>query len=113
MKEEPAYYAIIPAPVRYSDKITGNEKLLYGEITCLSSKKGYCYASNNYFADLYKVTPRTIKYWIANLVDQGFIKKDLEIDGANTSRKLYIIGHQIYQLGVKISSQPLVKKTSP
>ena len=47
MEERPNYYAIIPANVRYSD-ITPNAKLLYGEITCLCNKEGYCYATNDF-----------------------------------------------------------------
>lgn len=43
------YYAIIPAVVRYYNELTDKAKLLYGEITCLSSKEGYCFATNNYF----------------------------------------------------------------
>ncbi|MCA9496797.1 MAG: helix-turn-helix domain-containing protein [Nanoarchaeota archaeon] len=73
-KETPHYYAVIPANVRYSKNITPNAKLLYGEITCLCNAKGYCYASNNYFADLYGVSKISISKWINSLVDEGFIQ---------------------------------------
>ena len=53
MTETPNYYAIIPSNVRYSD-LKPNAKLLYGEITALSNKHGFCFASNKYFANLYK-----------------------------------------------------------
>ena len=68
MLEQPSYYAIIPANVRYAD-ITPNAKLLYGEITALSNKNGYCYAGNEYFSSLYKVRARTITSWIKELID--------------------------------------------
>ncbi len=71
-KDNPSYYAIIPADVRYSN-IPANAKLLYGEITALCNKEGYCWASNNYFAKLYKVNPTTISAWVKNLRDEGFI----------------------------------------
>tara|TARA_R100000654_G_scaffold69774_3_gene99592 strand:- start:747 stop:1340 length:594 start_codon:yes stop_codon:yes gene_type:complete len=69
---KPSYYAIIPAEVRYSN-LKPNAKLLYGEITALSGKLGYCYASNNYFAELYDVSKNTISSWISDLKKLGFI----------------------------------------
>lgn len=70
---KPAYYAIIPANVRYTD-IPDGSKLLYGEITALCNKKGMCWASNEYFAELYNVSVKTISRWIGFLLDRGFIK---------------------------------------
>ena len=55
----PSYYSIIPARVRYSD-LKPNAKLLYGEISSLTHKEGYCYAQNKYFAELYNVSKNTI-----------------------------------------------------
>lgn len=67
------YYAIIPANVRYDEDLKPNAKLLYGEITALSNEKGYCWASNSYFADLYKVSKFTISRWIAQLEEKKHI----------------------------------------
>ena len=75
-KEQPNYYAIIPANVRYA-KITAGAKLLYAEISCLSNKYGFCYAKNRYFAELYNVTTKTISGWICELVDNGFIESEI------------------------------------
>lgn len=77
MNENPNFFAIIPANVRYSD-ITPNAKLLYGEITALCSKNGVCYATNDYFAQLYKVSKVSISKWIKELSDHGFIETSLE-----------------------------------
>ena len=74
--ENPSFYAIIPANVRYAD-ITPNAKLLYGEITALCNKTGICYASNQYFAELYKVSKVSISKWIKELVDNGFITSEI------------------------------------
>jgi DNA-binding transcriptional regulator YhcF (GntR family) len=77
MSDKPNYYAIIPADVRYSN-LKPNAKLLYGEITALSGKLGYCYATNNYFADLYGVSKNTVSRWISDLNKLGFINIEVE-----------------------------------
>jgi hypothetical protein len=77
MKSNPNYYAIIPANVRYSS-LKPNAKLLYGEITALSGKLGYCYATNNYFSELYKVNKNTVSSWISDLKELGFINIEVE-----------------------------------
>lgn len=69
-----SYYAIIPANVRYDKSLSANAKLLYGEITALCNDKGYCWATNKYFADLYGVSDRSIRQWISVLEKRGYIK---------------------------------------
>ena len=73
MMDKPAYYVIVPAAVRYDEKLTANAKLLYGEITALCNKEGYCWAGNSYFANLYGVSKNSISSWINNLRDAGHI----------------------------------------
>lgn len=90
-KENPNYYAIIPAEVRYDTELSANEKLLYGEISALSNKKGHCFASNAYFADLYKVDKRTVQRWLENLDRQGYVLIYVERDENNTVIKRYIV----------------------
>ena len=71
--DKPAYYANIPATVRYDKRLTPNAKLLYGEITALCNQEGYCWAMNAYFADLYGVSKTSISAWIGNLKEAGHI----------------------------------------
>lgn len=75
-EENPSYFAIIPANVRYAD-ITPNAKLLYGEITALCNKNGYCFATNSYFAELYGVSKVSISKWISELIDNYFIESEI------------------------------------
>ena len=67
------YYAIIPATILFDEDIKANEKLLYAVITVLSNKEGYCFASNNYLANLLNAKPHTISKWISHLKDLGFV----------------------------------------
>lgn len=71
------YYAIIPANVRYDKDVTPNAKLLYGEITALCNEKGYCWASNTYFSELYGVSKVSISKWINQLASKGFITSEI------------------------------------
>ena len=41
-EKQPSYYAIIPSTVRYDNRLKSAERLLYGEITALIGKDGYC-----------------------------------------------------------------------
>ena len=98
-KEQPNYYAIIPATVRYDTNLKYAEKLLYGEITALANKNGYCYAQNKYFADLYNVTAVSVSRWISHLQELGYIKTEV-IRNENkeiVSRNIYIADIPYYQ----------------
>lgn len=75
---EPSYYAVIPANVRYDKNLTPRAILLYGEITSLCSKNGFCWASNQYFANLYGVSKVSVSKWISELENNGYIVTHIE-----------------------------------
>lgn len=85
------YYAIIPANIRYDNDIPSNAKLLYSEITALCNAKGYCWADNKYFAELYNVSDRTIYRWISQLIKKGYIFAEYKYkSGTKEIEKRYI-----------------------
>lgn len=92
MKEQPNYYSIIPAHIRYDDELKPMEIIMYGEITALANKYGFAYASNSYFAELYNVHKKTVSNWINHLKEKGYIwtvvtrNEDMSIK----DRKIYI-----------------------
>lgn len=90
--EQPSYYSITPAVVRYDSDLKSNEKLLYGEITALSNKFGYCTASNGYFAPLYDVKKETVSRWISHLNEKGYIKVQVIRNDNKTvkQRRIYV-----------------------
>ena len=99
--ENPNYYGILPANVRYDKNLKPMEKILYTELTALSNKNGYCNAKNIYFGKLYDVHKNTAGSWINNLEKNGYIKIEL-IYAGDTKQ---VIERRIY-----ISSPPINKK---
>ena len=89
---KPSYYAIIPADVRYDDQIPANAKLLYGEVSSLVRAYGYCFASNQYFSQVYGWSPDSVSRLLKALEKRGYIKRELEKDksGQVVRRKIYL-----------------------
>ncbi|MFH0717355.1 helix-turn-helix domain-containing protein [Staphylococcus delphini] len=92
MTEQPNYYSIIPANVRYDKELKPMEIIMYGEITALANRYGYAYASNSYFADLYQVHKKTVSNWINHLKEKGYIQTVVtrNEDMSIKDRKIYI-----------------------
>jgi len=86
---ESSYYAVIPAEVRYDKDLKPNAKLLYGELTSLCNKKGYCWATNEYFADLYDLSVGTISRLISQLEGKGYIRCEMAATDAGSERRIY------------------------
>ena len=74
MKEQPNYYAVLSAEVRYDNRLKANVKLLFAEITALCNMNGECFATNKYFSELYDKSKTSISVWISELVKYGYIK---------------------------------------
>lgn len=91
MENHRNYYAIIPANVRYDDSLIPSAKLLYGEITALCNEKGYCWASNEYFANQYGVGKSTIQNWLKSLEEKGYIYREVKYkEGSREIEARYI-----------------------
>ena len=92
-KNRANYYAIIPAKIRYDKNLKPAEKILYGELTALSNKNGYCHAQNRYFADLYNERKETDSRWISHLQSLGYIYTELieKEQQEVISRHIYVV----------------------
>lgn len=109
--DQPAYYGIIPAPVRYDKRVTPNAKILYSEITALCNEKGFCWASNNYFADLYEVTPQAISKWINILSYCGYLRLEYDYNGKEVKqRRMYVTEVSTRRLGVSTNDEKGINK---
>ena len=96
MSETPNYFAILTAEVRYNKNLSCFEKLLYAEITALCDKRGYCWATDNYFAELYNVIEKTVSISISRLEKENFL---IVIEDENrTKRVIKIINKEDYEI---------------
>jgi hypothetical protein len=112
MNDNPNYYGILPADVRYSKTISSSAKLLYAEFSALTNKEGYCFASNKYFSNLYDVSERSITAWIKELENSGFLNVELTKNSTGTHRKIFLPDRKNLHTGMKKTSTPRLKKTS-
>lgn len=72
-KNNMGHYSVIPTRILFNENLKPNVKLLYGAITSLANKEGYCYASNNYFGEKFNVDPKTISSWIKELRELNYV----------------------------------------
>jgi len=89
MNEQPNFYAILPATVRYAKDLSEFQKLLYAEITALADKHGYCWANNRYFANLYEKDSTRVSKSLKDLWEKWYLNIEQIKEEWNT-RKIYI-----------------------
>lgn len=103
-----SYYAIIPANVRYDKRLTANAKLLYGEITALCNEKGYCWARNSYFSELYGVSKTSVSKWISQLIEYGYLFSEIKYrDGSREIEARYL---KIIDMPIEEDCRPIEEK---
>ncbi|KAF0362556.1 helix-turn-helix domain-containing protein [Pediococcus acidilactici] len=89
--DKPNYYSITPAVVRYDKSLPMGARFMYGEITALTKKDGYCWAGDAYFAELYEVKKATIQNWLRALEQKGYITRErVYKDGTKQIKNRYI-----------------------
>ena len=86
-----SYYCIIPWKLLTDKRISSTTKLLYGEVSALVGKDGYCWASNEHFANILGIKTATrISKLISELRDLNYIYVEIDRDGGN-KRRIYIL----------------------
>jgi hypothetical protein len=83
-------YGILPVSVRHNKSLSDGAKVLYAEITTLSAATGYCWATNEYFAQLFGKGQRTITRYISELQQYGHIQIDISYKDYRAVRKIFI-----------------------
>ena len=85
---KPAYWAVLPAAVRYDAALPAGAKLLFAEISALTEKKGFCFAGNDYFVQLFEISERTLQRQLKALEGRGYIRI-LDGEGGAGRRKIF------------------------
>lgn len=75
----------IPIEIWEAQDLSWNEKILLLEIDSFTSKGKDCYISDEYIADMLKISVRSAATMVSNLIHKGYIKKT-RFDG----RKRYL-----------------------
>lgn len=76
---------IKPVPIQIFDdeNLKSGDKLLYALIDTLSSKRGFCWATNATLSEYMKVSERQICFALNRLCSRGYISREQkEINGA-------------------------------
>lgn len=72
-KPDPSFMAYCPLGVLHNKNLPHGAKILFMDIISLTKKKGYCYAHNRYFRELYEVSGTTVWRWLKALEAEGLI----------------------------------------
>jgi hypothetical protein len=68
----------IPDKVRYNNELTFFARLIYTDILSLAKKENFCFATNQYFADLYNVSQKTVSISITQVFVTSIMEERLE-----------------------------------
>ncbi len=90
------HYLNINSDILTDDSIDDGTKLVYAEIIALSQLKGFCYASNRYFANKFSKSISTINRRLSKLEKAGYIKRDSIKNENNVvvERRIYVTNQE-------------------
>lgn len=88
MPEFVSQWAILPGPVRYDPKLPANAKLLYAEIAAKTNTTGYCWASNEFFAQQMRLSADSISRLIKDLERAEYIGVTVDPRAVNEERRI-------------------------
>lgn len=83
---EKGYYVILPTWLFDDDKIPWSLKRLYGIISSLAKKEGFCWASNKWLAEQLKISDRTVQRYLKKLKDWKLIDVEIDVEAGNERR---------------------------
>lgn len=97
------YFIVIPARVRLDQSLLPLDKLIYGEILCLSHQTGYCWAQNSTLGEVYGARPETVSRSIRKLQNAGYIQVSFTGKG-NSGRRILPLDADINALDSQVKT---------
>ena len=105
------YYCVIPSKILGDSELSADEKILYGQISGLANKEGFCWATNEYLATLFAdkngnpKTKRTVINWLNNLEAKNYIKRENIYHKENPNqiieRRIYIVDNFVPRMALE------------
>lgn len=89
-------YLVIPLKLMHDKSIDWGAKVLYGNICGLCESRGYCWAGNERLAEHHGTTTRSIRRWLRELKDAGYITVEIT---PGRSRRIMIA-----EVGTRVST---------
>jgi len=107
------FYAVITSEVLFNKTFSCRQKILISMISNMSNEKGYCWASNEYFAEALDTTVRTIQRDILYLESKKIIGRVIETDksGMISLRALSVIDYVPAATPIPSSTKPKKRTT--
>lgn len=103
---------ILPTSILGDNNITPLERLLLISILSLCKQKGYCWATNEYFAELFNVRKQTISKSISSLSKNNYIELKFDNSEKNNSKRIIKISEALTKIisGIKENMNTSVNK---
>lgn len=93
----------IPSELWLDKNLSLIEKCTLTEIDSLEDNEKGCYASNNYFAEFFNISPSRISQLLNQLKEKGYIKIEYEYKGKEIIARHIYINRPPYPIGIKFS----------
>lgn len=79
LQYEPEQHIFVERSVRFNPDITWGEKMFLSEVKAMC-RKGKCYYQATELAEIFGVAPITIRTWVKNLVNHGFLEVIVDVN---------------------------------
>lgn len=80
-KQQAGWTGYMDADVRYNKNLSSTAKVMMVEISALTNKEGYAWATNQYFADIFNISKSQVSRIIRQLAECGYINVYLNPGG--------------------------------